>query len=80
VTTLNRARRLIKIVTGFTLLMAGVLMLVLPGPGLVTIAIGLALLAGEFLWAKRLLERVKAGAAHVKRGVSSRRAANRYDK
>jgi UPF0716 family protein affecting phage T7 exclusion len=80
VTTLDRARRLVKIVTGFTLLMAGVLMLALPGPGLVTIAIGLALLAGEYLWAKRLLARVQAGAAHVRGRVSSRRAGRGYDK
>jgi len=78
VTTFDRARRLVKIVAGFTLLMAGVLMLALPGPGLVTMGIGLALLAGEYLWAKRLLARVQAGAAQVKRRVSSRRE-RRYD-
>ena len=78
-TTLDRAKRLVKIVTGFTLLMAGVLMLLLPAPGLVTIAIGLALLAGEFMWAKRLLERLRASAAHVNDRVSSRRAERRYD-
>jgi hypothetical protein len=71
--TFRRAKRLVRIVTGFTLLAAGVLMLLLPGPGLVTIAISLALLAGEFMWARRLLERVKVGAAHVKGRVSSRR-------
>jgi uncharacterized protein (TIGR02611 family) len=80
VTTLHRARRIVKIVTGFTLLMAGIVMLALPGPGLVTMGIGLALLAGEYLWARRLLARVQAGAAHVKRRVSSRRAERRYDK
>jgi uncharacterized protein (TIGR02611 family) len=79
-TTLDRARRIVKIVTGFTLLMAGVLMLALPGPGLVTMLIGLALLAGEYLWAKRLLARVQAGADQVKRRVSSRRAERHYDK
>jgi Putative transmembrane protein (PGPGW) len=80
VTTLDRARRIVKIVTGFTLLTAGILMLALPGPGLVTMGIGLALLAGEYLWAKRLLARVQAGAAQVRRRISSRRAEHRYDK
>jgi hypothetical protein len=42
--------------------------------------IGLALLAGEYLWAKRLLARVQAGADQVKRRVSSRRAERHYDK
>jgi tellurite resistance protein TerC len=34
-------------------------MLLLPGPGLVTIAIGLAILSAEFVWARRWLERMK---------------------
>jgi hypothetical protein len=80
VTTLDHAKRLVKIVTGFTMLTAGALMLFLPGPGLVTMAIGLALLAGEYVWAKRLLARVQAGAAHVKGRVASRRAERRYGK
>ena len=79
-TTLDRAKRLVRIVAGFTLLAAGILMLALPGPGLVTIAIGLALLGAEYIWAKRLLERIKAGAAHVKGRVSRRASERRYDK
>ncbi|MGB7217197.1 MAG: PGPGW domain-containing protein, partial [Vicinamibacterales bacterium] len=58
---LQHAKRLIKIVMGFTLLAGGVAMLVLPGPGIVAIMAGLALLS-EFVWARRLLDRVKAGA------------------
>jgi hypothetical protein len=34
-------------------------MLVLPGPGWVTIAVALAILAGEFVWARTLLDRLK---------------------
>ena len=52
-------KRYLKIITGFTLLVGGVLLLVLPGPGLLIIALGLALLAGEFAWALNLLNRVK---------------------
>src|SRR5262249_49853075 len=48
----NRIKRLIKIVVGFTVLAAGVAMLVLPGPGWVVIAIALAILAGEYVWAR----------------------------
>jgi uncharacterized protein (TIGR02611 family) len=54
-----RVKRLIKIVVGFTVLAAGVAMLVLPGPGWVTIAVALAILAGEFVWARNLLDRLK---------------------
>jgi uncharacterized protein (TIGR02611 family) len=56
---LQQAKRLIKIVVGFTLLLLGVIMLVTPGPGAVAIAVGLALLAAEFVWARRLLNRLK---------------------
>jgi uncharacterized protein (TIGR02611 family) len=40
---------------GFLVLTAGVGMLVLPGPGLLVSAVGLAMLALEFQWAERLL-------------------------
>lgn len=53
------ARRMLVSVGGGLLLLAGAAMLVLPGPGLLVIAAGLALLATEFVWARRLLERVK---------------------
>jgi len=51
--------RIAKIVAGFALLVAGAAMVFLPGPGWLTIAAGLAILAGEFLWARRALDRLK---------------------
>jgi uncharacterized protein (TIGR02611 family) len=51
--------RIAKIVAGFALLVAGAAMVFLPGPGWLTIAAGLAVLAGEFLWARRALDRMK---------------------
>ena len=59
---LEQAKRLIKIVVGFTLLAAGAAMMVLPGPGIVTIMLALAILSAEFVWARRLLDRMKAAA------------------
>jgi uncharacterized protein (TIGR02611 family) len=44
-------------VAGFLVILGGILLLVLPGPGLLVIAIGLGMLALEFVWAERLLER-----------------------
>jgi len=58
---LRHAKRLIKIMFAVTLLIAGVVMLVLPGPGMLVIVLALAILSGEFVWARRLLERVKQG-------------------
>lgn len=52
--------RLTKIVAGFAMLAAGIAMLALPGPGWLTIAAALALLAGEFQWARRGLDRLKS--------------------
>jgi putative transmembrane protein PGPGW len=51
--------RLLRIVVGFVLLVAGAAMVVLPGPGVLTIVAGLAMLAGEFPWAHRALDRLK---------------------
>jgi uncharacterized protein (TIGR02611 family) len=42
---------------GFTVVLVGVALLVLPGPGLLVIAVGLGMLALEFAWAERVLER-----------------------
>jgi len=59
VTTLRQAWRLIVIVVGFTVLLVGIALLVLPGPAFVVIPIGLAILATEFVWARTLLRRIR---------------------
>jgi len=69
---LRHAKRLIKVVVGFTLLLVGVAMLVLPGPGIVTIMLGLGILAAEFVWARRLLDRLKQGARAARDVVTKR--------
>jgi tellurite resistance protein TerC len=53
------AWRLIVLVVGGTLLVIGVAMIVLPGPAFVVIPAGLAVLATEFVWARRLHVRVR---------------------
>ena len=62
--------RLVRIVVGFTLLAIGVALLVLPGPGWLTIALALAILATEFVWARRLQERLKNSASRLGDAVS----------
>ncbi len=52
-------RRLGTITLGFIVLIGGLLMLALPGPGILTVIAGLAILAQELPWAARLLEYVK---------------------
>lgn len=53
---------------GGALLLAGVVMMVTPGPGLLAIAAGLAMLSREYVWAKRALERVRLEIERRKRG------------
>jgi uncharacterized protein (TIGR02611 family) len=43
-------------VLGFTVVLIGLALLVLPGPGLLVMAVGLGMLALEFAWAERVLE------------------------
>jgi tellurite resistance protein TerC len=57
--SLRQARRLVILVTGATVLALGLVMVVLPGPAVLVIPAGLAILAVEFVWARRLLCRVK---------------------
>ena len=57
--TVGQVRRVFLVIAGFTLLLAGVIMLVTPGPGIAAILFGLGLLAAEFVWARRLMDRIK---------------------
>ena len=52
--------RIGRIGAGFGLIIAGVFMLVLPGPGIVTIVGGLALLSKDLEWAGRLADWIKS--------------------
>jgi len=50
---------MIVLVVGVTVVAVGVAMIVLPGPAVVVIPAGLAILASEFVWARRILDRVR---------------------
>lgn len=58
-------KKLITLVIGGTVLLFGIALLVLPGPAFVVIPAGLAVLATEFVWARRLLRRVHKTALKV---------------
>jgi tellurite resistance protein TerC len=62
---LKQARRVVIGIIGFTVLLIGVALLVLPGPAFIVIPAGLAILAIEFAWARRWLERIKQTAAQT---------------
>jgi uncharacterized protein (TIGR02611 family) len=67
--TVEQVRRLSRIVGGFTLLLIGIVMLVTPGPGWLVILLGLGLLAAEFVWARRLMDRIKRQGERVRNVV-----------
>jgi uncharacterized protein (TIGR02611 family) len=67
--TVEQVRRAFRIVAGFTLLLAGVVMIVTPGPGWLVIFLGLGLLAAEFVWARRLMDRMKRESDRVRDAV-----------
>ena len=69
--TLGQARRLVVVVIGFTILAAGIAMIVLPGPAFVVIPVGLAVLATEFIWAGKLLDSVKERIERMRNGKGS---------
>jgi uncharacterized protein (TIGR02611 family) len=75
--TYRSARRVAIAVIGGTVILAGVAMLVLPGPGLLTIAAGLALLGLEFAFARRWLataqNRARSTAARAAERIHTRR-------
>jgi hypothetical protein len=72
---MNKApiRRATRIAAGGGLVLIGIPMLVLPGPGLLTIFAGLTVVASEFVWAERLVEAVKEKTARL-RGEDERSA------
>ncbi len=53
------ARRILLEVVGWTLFVAGIAALVLPGPGLLMMAGGIILLSQQYEWAERRVEPIK---------------------
>lgn len=60
-------RKIIKGIAGGSVVLLGIIMLVTPGPGILTILLGLSILASEFLFARRLLNRLRRRPADTKR-------------
>jgi uncharacterized protein (TIGR02611 family) len=67
----NRFYRIGFAAAGFLVLIAGLVMLVTPGPGIPVLILGLAMLALEFAWAERWLERIATKAEQAVEGVTS---------
>ena len=66
-------RRIIIGIVGGTVLLIGFALIFLPGPAIVVIPVGLAILATEFAWARRYLQ--KARDLVKRKGKSKERSA-----
>jgi drug/metabolite transporter (DMT)-like permease len=75
INTYRQAKRVVRIVIGFTLLIIGIALIVLPGPASVVIPLALVVLAGEFVWARRLLHKFHQG---YSTGVDSIKRMRKY--
>jgi uncharacterized protein (TIGR02611 family) len=67
----SKAYRAVFVVAGVLVTLAGVAMLALPGPAFVVIPIGLTMLAMEFSWAERWLEKALQKAEAAQRSAKS---------
>jgi uncharacterized protein (TIGR02611 family) len=72
INSLQQAKRVVKILIGFTLLALGIVMIATPGPGWLTIMLALGILAAEFVWARRLLDRLKEQGVRIRDTVMPR--------
>ncbi len=55
----KHVRKLLVLLSGLSVLLIGILMIFLPGPALAVIPAGLALLATEFTWAAKILQKTR---------------------
>jgi uncharacterized protein (TIGR02611 family) len=72
--TYKVARRIVIGVVGATVLILGIVMMVTPGPGLVVIPVGLAILSLEFAWARAWLRRLRRVLSNNGASARARRA------
>jgi uncharacterized protein (TIGR02611 family) len=67
----RNSKRVAITIIGFVLVLGGIVLLPLPGPGMLIIIAGLAVLGTEYMWARRMLElakqKAKEAAAKVRR-------------
>ncbi|HET9418937.1 MAG TPA: PGPGW domain-containing protein [Chthoniobacterales bacterium] len=62
-------RKIVVAVIGTTVLLIGLALVVLPGPAVIVIPIGFAILASEFIWARRVIKRGRILVGRVRRVV-----------
>ena len=72
--TYRTAKRIVVIAVGSTILAIGIVMIVFPGPAIIAIPVGLAILGIEFAWARRWLRRIRERISSNNAGSRAERA------
>ncbi len=78
--TYKVARRIAVLAVGSTVLVIGVVMIVTPGPAIVVIPLGLAILGAEFTWARIWLKKLRAEISAQNADHRGRRAEHHRDR
>ena len=68
---LRTAKKIVIAVIGGTVTLIGIALIFLPGPAFIVIPIGLSILATEFLWARRWLQKIRQMASRLRSKISS---------
>lgn len=66
---IKKIKRIFTIIIGMTILAIGILMIVLPGPAIVFVPLGLTILATEYLWARIWLDKIKKKSDEIKKAI-----------
>ena len=65
----RQARRVVIFIVGLALLLCGLVMLITPGPGWLLIFAGLGVLALDFVWARRFMNKIKTKSEDLRRRI-----------
>jgi hypothetical protein len=67
--TARNGKRIATTIVGFLVILLGLILIPLPGPGWLIVFGGLAILAREYIWAERLLNHAKQRVERAKNAV-----------
>jgi len=65
----KQIRRLVIFLIGTSIVLIGCVLFFTPGPAIIVIPLGLAVLATEFIWAKKLLEKFKEKTSSISKSA-----------
>ena len=65
----KQIRKLVIFLIGISIVLIGCVLFFTPGPAIIVIPVGLAVLATEFIWAKKLLKKFKETTSSISRSA-----------